>query len=147
MDGLTRIVAGYHSSQASLHALAVAKAIGTPMSAEIHVVHGIDLLDYPVDPEAPDWEAEGAAFVEGERETVETVMSDYVGSWRYHEVRGSAYRAICQLADSCEPVMVIVGRRHVGRVAERLGSHLLLQRLFDGCGCPVLVVTTRGAPN
>ena len=147
MDGLIRIVAGYHSSQASLHALAVAKSVGTPMSAEIHVVHGIELLDYPLDPEAPDWEKQGEAFVEGERETVETVMADYVGPWHYHQVRGSAYRAICQLAETCEPMMVIVGRRHVNRVAERLGSHSLMERLFDGCSCPVLVVTTRGTPS
>ena len=59
MSNLPKIVAGYHASQASLHALAAAKDLAEQMKAEIHVVHAIDLSDYPIDPDRSDWEEKG----------------------------------------------------------------------------------------
>jgi nucleotide-binding universal stress UspA family protein len=146
---MTRIVAGYHASQAALRALAVAKDLGARMDADIHVVHGIDLGDYPVDPDAGDWEEEAEAHILAEEDTVETVMGDYPGRWYYHAVRDDPYHAICGKADQVDAAMIVVGSHGggAGRVAERLAGTSTVKRLLNSAGRPVLVVTTRGHPS
>jgi nucleotide-binding universal stress UspA family protein len=145
----TRIVVGYHPSQASLHALGVAKDFGIRMDAEVHVVHGIDLGDFPINPDAVDWEAKAAALIQAEKETVETAMADYPGRWAYHELRKGAYEAIYQIAETFQPAMIVVGHRRSnhGRLTEYLGGLSLGRRLLNGSGYPVLLVTARGQPS
>lgn len=146
---MTRIVAGYHASQAALRALAVAKDLGARMDAEIHVVHGIDLGDYPVDPDAGDWEEQAEAHILAEEDTVRTVMADYPGRWYYHAVRDDPYHAICRMGDQVDAAMIVVGSHGggAGRVAERLAGTSTLKRLLNSAGRPVLVVTTKGHPT
>jgi nucleotide-binding universal stress UspA family protein len=142
MERLTCIVVGYHPSQASLRALAVAKDLGNRMDAQVHVVHGIDLDDYPNDPDAYDWEEQAAVVIEAGKETVETVMADYPGRWHYHALRGGSYGAICEIAGTVDTAMIVVGHR--GDSFGHLGGLSLVRKLLNSSGYPVLVVTSRG---
>lgn len=149
MDAMTRIVVGYHASQAALRALAVAKDLGARMDAEIHVVHGIDLGDYAIDPDAGDWGDEAEAHILAEEDTVRTVMGDYPHRWYYHAVRDDPYHAICRMGDEVDAAMIVVGSHGGGaaRVAERLVGTPTIKRLLNSAGRPVLVVTTKGHPT
>jgi hypothetical protein len=58
------IVVGFDRSAASLAALGKAAELGAQLGAELHVIHAVDLSDYPVDPDAADWEEQAAASLE-----------------------------------------------------------------------------------
>ena len=51
----TRLVLGHDHHPYSQNALTVAAALARRLRAEVHVVHSIDLSDYPIDPDAADW--------------------------------------------------------------------------------------------
>ncbi|HET6965250.1 MAG TPA: universal stress protein, partial [Acidimicrobiales bacterium] len=73
----TAIVVGFDRSRASLAALAKAAELGGRMGAESPVVHAVDLDDYPVDPDADDWEAQAATNLEEERRRVAAALAGY----------------------------------------------------------------------
>jgi len=50
------IVVGCNRHPASLSALGTAARLGQPLDAVLSVIHAIDLADYPIDPDSPDWE-------------------------------------------------------------------------------------------
>jgi nucleotide-binding universal stress UspA family protein len=105
------LVVGYHASSASLRALGVAKELGGHLGADIHVVHVVDLGDYPVDPDRGDWEAKGEEKLEAEEETIAAAMAAYSGHWEYHLLHGSPAHALCQLADKVDAHMIVLGTR------------------------------------
>ncbi len=50
------IVVGVNRDPASQEALIVAADLARRLHAHLHVVHVVDLADYPIDPDASDWE-------------------------------------------------------------------------------------------
>lgn len=54
-DRPTALVLGHARDRASRRALEVAAELAQLLTAHLHVVHGIDLDDYPIDPDASDW--------------------------------------------------------------------------------------------
>jgi nucleotide-binding universal stress UspA family protein len=54
---------GHCRDAASHAALEVAANLAVRLHAELHVVHCIDLSDYPIHPDAHDWEAQAQAHL------------------------------------------------------------------------------------
>ena len=65
------LVVGHCRSRGSKDVLEVARDLARRMGAVVHVVHAISLDDYPVDPDADDWEAQAAQVLAGQRAEVE----------------------------------------------------------------------------
>jgi nucleotide-binding universal stress UspA family protein len=57
------LVVGHGQDPSSDHALTAAVDLGRRLGGRLHVVHVIDLNDYPVNIDAPDWEQRGAEAV------------------------------------------------------------------------------------
>ena len=64
------LVVGHCRTRGSKDVLEVARDLARRMGAVVHVVHAISLDDYPVDPDADDWEAQAAQVLAGQRAEV-----------------------------------------------------------------------------
>ena len=139
--GDVHLVLGYDGSPASQGALAVATDLARRLHAQLHVVHAIDLTDYPIDPDQADWEERGERALAAGREAIEAALR-YSTGWSYHEWRGDPAQLLCKLADAHDALMVIVGIRHGGRmpVLHRLITGSVSRRLAEQANCPVLIV-------
>jgi hypothetical protein len=65
------LVVGHRRSCGSDDVLSVAGDLARRLGAVVHVVHAISLDDYPVDPDAADWEDQAARELEDQRMEVE----------------------------------------------------------------------------
>jgi len=136
------IVVGYASSAASRRALSVAATLATDLGVRLHVVHVVDLRDYPVDPELPDWERQGADRLAAERAEVDALLADWPGDWSYDLQRGDPARALAAIATREQARMIVVGSRAARSVAlEWLGGGLRsVPHALERADVPVLVV-------
>jgi nucleotide-binding universal stress UspA family protein len=136
------LVVGYDLAPASQRALRVAADIARRLSAYLHVVHIVDLSDYPVDPDAADWEQRAQACLRREHDHVEAALLGHQGGWEYHAWRGDPVRLLAHVAEEHNALMIVVGTRGGGfgvGLARLLGgstSHGLVRRTER----PVLVV-------
>ena len=64
------LVVGYDRRPESQDALRVAAGLAERMDAELHVVHAVDLTDYPIDPDGFDWEQRARDALDEERAAV-----------------------------------------------------------------------------
>jgi hypothetical protein len=55
--------------------------MGARLQAQLHVVRTINLCDFPVDPDGPDWEEGGAQTLAAEREYVRHTLGGYPLGW------------------------------------------------------------------
>jgi nucleotide-binding universal stress UspA family protein len=82
----TSLVLG-HSRHASADlALHFAVDLAQRLHADLHVVHAVDLFDYPVDPDAADWEQQAHRALAEQRRRVEAALADSSLSWTYQPV-------------------------------------------------------------
>jgi nucleotide-binding universal stress UspA family protein len=141
------LVVGFDRSPASTAALATAADLGARLSARLTVVHAVDLADYPIDPDADDWEEQAAANLEEERRMVSAVLGSYPGAWSYLVVRAEPADALAGVADQTDALMIVVGVRSAGwrHLLERLGGPSVSHRLIGHGHRPVLVVTEGGS--
>ncbi len=137
------LVVGFDRSPASLAALAKAAEIGGLLEAELHVVHAVDLADYPVDPDADDWEEQAAQSLDDERLRVSTALAGYPGGWSYLALRAEPADALNRAAEQFDALMIVVGVRTHGwrHLLERLAGPSVSHRLIGHCHRPVLVVS------
>jgi nucleotide-binding universal stress UspA family protein len=139
------LVLGYDLAPASQRALSVAVDFARRLGAHLHVVHVVDLSDYPVDPDAADWEEHAQASLRREHDNVEAALRYHAGSWTYHAWYGDPIGLLARVADEHDALMIIVGTRGAGfgaalaRLAGGSTSHGLLRRSDR----PVLVVPAR----
>ncbi len=145
--GVPAIVAGYDRTPSSLAALRKAADIGRRLGAHLVVVHAIDMADYPVDPDAGDWELQAHEVLEEERQTVAAELAGYEPGWSYRAFRALAADALARVADEEDALMIVVGARAHGW--KRLLDHLLAapvaQQVTRRSTRPVLVVPDHGA--
>jgi nucleotide-binding universal stress UspA family protein len=143
-DTDTHLVVGYDAHTASRYALNVAVDLARRLHAQVDIAHAVDLSDYPIDPDQPDWEDHARHALSAERQAVSTALADHSWGWTYHAWRGHPVRLLTTVATECDALMVIVGTRGYSPRAT-------LQRLFDGSVShglighqhrPVLVVPT-----
>ena len=143
------IVVGYASSAASRHALSVAAELAADLGARLQVVHVVDLRDYPVDPDLPDWEQQGAARLAAERAEVDALLADWSGEWGYDLQRGDPARALAATAAREHARMIVVGSRAasgLGVALERLaGAVHSVPHALERANIPVLVVPDHSA--
>lgn len=143
----TVIVVGFDRSAASLAALGKAADLGRRLGADLHIVHAVDLADYPIDPDADDWEAQATTTLESERHTVSVALVGYPYGWSYLALRAEPAQALARTAERFDALMIVVGVRSAGwrHLLERLAAPSVSHRLIAGTDRPVLVVAHHGA--
>lgn len=137
------LVVGFDRNPTSLSALGVAAGLAERLDADVHVVHAIDLSDYPVDPDSATWEDDAAAAVAQERELAAQTLKDFGGRWSYQAAHGEPAELLASVADEVDALMVVVGARREGPAAaiSHLVSPSVSKRLLGhGATRPVLVV-------
>jgi nucleotide-binding universal stress UspA family protein len=136
------LVLGHSRDPASDRALEVAADLAMRLHAHLHVVHAIDLGDYPIDPDAADWEQQGRRTLAAEHDHVRSVLAGRPVGWSHHAWHGDPVTLLATVAEEQQALMIIVGTRGegfaaaVGRLVRRSVSHGLVG---DGRR-PVLVV-------
>jgi nucleotide-binding universal stress UspA family protein len=136
------LVIGHGHDPSSDHALTVAADLGRRLGARLHVVHAICLEDYPVDPDAWDWEEQGAAAVAAERRKVEHLLADARLQWSHEARRGEPADVLTRAADERDALMIVVGSRGEGlrRALARLVDPSVSHGVIGHQRRPVLVV-------
>ncbi|MFR9806699.1 universal stress protein [Pseudonocardia sp. RS010] len=136
------LVLGHGRDASSEAALPVAADLARRLQAQLHVVHGVDLADYPIDPDAADWEEQAQRVLVAQQQHVADALADADTGWSYHAWRGDPVGLLATVADETDALMIIVGSRGEGpgkvldRIVERSVSHGLIARQHR----PVLVV-------
>lgn len=112
-------------------------------AAQLHVVHAVNLADYPIDPDRPDWDEQARRTLGEERAAVAAVLGDHRTGWTYQARHGGPARLLVAVADEHGALMIIVGSRGEGWrvVLERLLAPSASHRLIRRCQRPVLVVS------
>jgi nucleotide-binding universal stress UspA family protein len=141
-DPQVSIVVGYDRTPQSREAVAVAMDLGSRLGSFLHVVHAIDLRDYPIDPDAHDWEDKAAETLAEARRVATALLHHYVWGWTYLAGRGDPARLLMSVANEHDALMIVVGSRGEGLhvLVERLISPPVSHRLIDRSRRPVLVV-------
>lgn len=145
MSGSTPIlVVGYDRSAPSRRALVLAVELATRLNARLHVVHVVDLRDYPIDPDSADWEQQGRERLAAEFEAVKSTLTGWIGDWSYDVQRGDPARVLTGAAENDHAMMIIVGTRAesgIGAQLERLlGVSGSVSHALRHATVPVLVV-------
>lgn len=136
------LVVGHSRAPASQDALRVASDLARSLGARLDIVHGVTLGDYPVDPDAADWDAQAARTLAEQQEQVHTALAGCSQPWTYSATRGDPVRLISSVAEKNDALMIIVGTRGqgVGPTIERLFGGSVSHGLIRRQDRPVLVV-------
>jgi nucleotide-binding universal stress UspA family protein len=140
---MTSLVVGHSRDPASQQALRVARDLAERLGARLHVVHGIDLGDYPIDPDAADWEEQAERTLAEQHDQVQAALATCPQEWTYRADRGGPVGLISGVAEEKNALMIIVGTRGggLGSAIERMLSGRSVSRaLIRRQHRPVLVV-------
>jgi nucleotide-binding universal stress UspA family protein len=136
------LVVGHSQDPSSDFALAAAVDLARRLGGRLHLVHVIEIGDYPVDSDAADWEQQGAAVIAEQRRRVEARLADAGVPWSYEDRRGDPASELAKAATEQRALMIVVGTRGEGarqalsRLIEPSVSHGVIGRQDR----PVLVV-------
>lgn len=141
-EPMTTLVLGHGRDPGSARALQVAADLAGRLHAHLHVVHGVDLDDYPIDPDAADWDQQARRALAEQHDAVETVLAGTAAGWTYHTSRAEPAALIVAVAEEHDALMVIVGTRGegFGAAVERLLGRSVSHGVIAGGHRPVLVV-------
>lgn len=109
------LVAGFDDQAASLAALRTAADLARRLGADLHVVHGIDARDHPIDPDTDveAWENYTRKVLDGLRTQVQQTLAAHPGAWTYHTADGNPARLLVRIAEEHQALMIVVGtHRH-----------------------------------
>ena len=136
------LVVGHCRSRGSRDVLKVAGDLARRLGAVVQVVHAISLDDYPVDPDADDWEAQAVHVLAEQRTEVETALTGVVAGWSYHAARGDPVHLLMAVAEEHDALMIVVGTRGHGVSAAlaRLLNRSVSRAVIGRQQRPVLVV-------
>lgn len=121
------LVMGFDLSPASRCALGIAADLARRLQARLHVVHVIDLSDYPIDPDAGDWEEQASRNLAREQDIVRDALSSFNGQWTYHAWHGEPAVLLARVADEYDAFLIVIGARRDGFGAAI--SHLLARSI------------------
>jgi nucleotide-binding universal stress UspA family protein len=143
------LVVGHDRFPRSDAALIAAADLARRLHAIVHVVHAVSLRDYPIDPDAADWEEQAAGILDMQRRTVEGILADTVPDWRYHTGRGDPVELLAAVAEAHDALMIVVGTRGTGApaVLERLFGRSVSRGVIRRQRRPVLVVHSAQNPD
>ena len=138
----TRLVLGHSRHPAADTALHLAVDLARRLRADLHVVHGVDLADYPVDPDAADWEEQARRALDKQRRRVEAALADFPMRWTYQAGHGNPARLIATVAEETDAFMIIVGSHGEGPSAtfDRLLAGSVSRTVLRRQHRPVLIV-------
>ncbi|MFC4948449.1 universal stress protein [Pseudonocardia sp. GCM10023141] len=145
----TVLVLGHSRHSDSDDALTVAVDLAARLHAHLHIAHGINLDDYPIDPDAVDWDEQARRVLDSQHAQVVSIMAQARDvSWTYHAGHGDPVELIRDLAEEHDALMVIVGSRGDGARAaiERLLSGSVSRGLLRHQDRPVLIVPAGDPP-
>lgn len=136
------IVLGYDKPESGQAPLEVAADLARRTSAHLHVVHGIDLSDYPIDPDAGDWEATAQQHLAAGRVAIEDALAGHLNGWSYHAAHGRPLDLLTSVAEECDALLIVVGLRQGGFFDSlgRLVGGSVSHHLVNHSRRPVLVV-------
>ncbi len=137
------LVVGYDRSPSSRRAVLRAVDLGRRLGATLLVVHAVDLADYPVDPDGPDWGGDAATALQEEDGAVTGMLAGYEHPWSFRAVYGDPATVLCRAAEEADALMIVVGAAFHGAghgVLSRMFSPSVVTRLVDRSGRPVLAV-------
>lgn len=124
-DEIGCLLVGIDRRPASQAALSTAAALATRLHARLEVVHVVDLADFPIDPDSPDWETSAEATVEDQRRQVTATLASFTGTWALHVRRGTPATVLAATADDSNALMIVLG-------AGQRGAAAALARMVDG---------------
>lgn len=138
------LVVGYKDSDEGRGALEQALDLAIAMDADVHVVHVVDLDDFPVDPDSGDWERQGRAELDRIRDQVLDRAAQAPMKVTYAAVPGDPAGVLHEAAAERAAVMIVVGvhpeaSSPLSRLFSRPVSHAITRHL----ACPVLLVPHR----
>ena len=140
------LVVGFAPDPPSRRALRAATDLAARLSADLVIVHAVDLDDYPVDPDAADWDEYAAARLADERAEVGAALAAHPGEWTYETHRGDPVAVLVAAAAEHDAYLIVVGTRGHGAGVElgRLLGGSVSHRLAVRASCPVLIVPPEG---
>jgi nucleotide-binding universal stress UspA family protein len=141
-DAEITLVVGFDRAEVSRTALRVGADLAARLAARLVVVHAVDLDDYPIDPEAADWEDQARRALAEERRTVGEVLAEHRFGWSYEARSGPPVDALVATAEAHGALMIVVGRHGSGvsEALRRLLEGSVSRRLVKAAARPVLVV-------
>jgi len=113
-DASTTLVVGHSNDAAGDHALAVAADLGRRLQARIHVVHVVDIRDYPADSDTANWEEQGQQKLSEQRGRVARMLTDVELDWTYEARRGEPAAELALAAEEHDALLIVVGTRGEG---------------------------------
>jgi nucleotide-binding universal stress UspA family protein len=139
------LVVGFDRRPESSIALIQAMGLATRLHARIHVVHAVDLGDFPADPDAADWEDSARAAINEELDQAQMLLAGTSIPWTFDVFHTDPARALILAAERTDAVMIVVGSRGEGvrTIVERLISPSVTHRLVNRSPRPVLVIGHR----
>ena len=140
------IVVGHDRGPESNEVLVVALDLARRLTAHLHIVHAVDLRDYPIDPELDDWEDHAREKLAEERIAVRLAMRSHDWGWTFQIGRGDPAKLLIGVANEHNALMIAVGSRGEGLhvLLERFLSTSVSHRLIQYANRPVLVVRHGG---
>ena len=135
------LVVGFDGRAASLAALRTAAGLARRLGAELHVVRGVDVRDYPIDPDAAVevWEGHAREALEHLHVQVREALAGHPGPWTYHASDGDPVRLLVTVADEQDALMIVVGT-HRHRSLSRMVHRSVSRGLPKAAHRPVLLV-------
>ena len=85
----------------------------------------VEMSDYPIDPDSPDWETAAATALHEQRQQVAHTLASFPGTWAFHVRRGDPATVLAAMANQNRALMIILG-------AGRRGPAAALARIIDG---------------
>ncbi|PZG25589.1 universal stress protein [Spongiactinospora gelatinilytica] len=137
------LVVGFDRHPAARTALETAASLALRLPARLLVAHVLDLDDYPLDPDAADWEAAAGQAVAAERAQAAELLTGHPLPWTFQVEHGEPAPRLLDLAARHDALMIVIGAaRH------ELGAHLLTgsvaRHLTQHADRPVLLVPVAG---
>ncbi len=132
---------GFDDQAASLAALRTAADLARRLDADLHVVHGIDERDHPVDPDAAVelWDSHARKALEHLHARVRETLAAHPGKWTYHAWNGDPVKLLVTVADEQDALMIVVGT-HRHRSLSRMMRSSVSRSLPRVAHRPVLLV-------
>ncbi len=141
-DHRASLVVGYMNDPEGMNAVRYAIALANQLNADLHVLHVVDLSDFPIDPDTVDWEESGERALAKEEALVRAEMTALHGEATYDTTRGNPAQALGKHGDRYNALMVIVGTHgdHPGAGLRRFLGGSVGRTLVRHLDRPVLVV-------
>lgn len=140
--GVPTLVVGYGVDAGDDHVLAAAADLARRLRARLHVVHVVTLDDYPVDPDASDWEERAAQQLALRHDRVLRALAGRGVDWAYETRRGDPAGELSRAAGAQDALLIVVGTRGEGlrTVISRLLAPSVSHAVIHQQRRPVLVV-------